>query len=280
MFNYTKKAVDRYNGQEINVPNIPKIVIHAILLIVVLVCLWGSFGTVDAGFKGVKTSFGAVTGEVPAGLYIKLPFVQQVQEVDTQTQKEQTDAEAASSDLQTVHTSVALNYNVYPDKVTELFSSVGLDYKSRLIDPAIQEAVKAVTAKYTAEQLITQRQQVQDEIKGKLVERLAPTFIQVTNLSIINFDFSPSFNKSIEAKVTAEQDALAAKNKLQQVQYEAEQTVSSAKAQAEAIQIQAQAIQQQGGANYVQLQAVNKWDGHLPNQMVPGSAVPFINLKN
>lgn len=255
-----------------------QLIIIPIVILFVLTIIFGTFGTIDAGYRGVRTTWGAVSGTLEPGLYVKMPFVQGVEEVNVQTQKEQTDAEASSSDLQVVHTQIALNYNVYSDKVVNLYQEIGIDYKVRVIDPAIQEAVKSATAKYTAEQLITERQAVQDEIKKFLVDRLTSRYIQVTDLSIINFDFSSQFNQAIEAKVTAEQDALAAKNKLDQVKYEADQTVTKATADAEAIKIQAQAINSQGGADYVQLQAIKAWDGHLPTQMIPGGTVPFLNL--
>ena len=104
--------------------------------------------------------------------------------------------------------------------------------------------------------------------------------VSANGVSITNFDFSPSFNTAIEAKVTAEQNALAAKNKLEQVKYEAEQTIETAKATAEAQRISSQALAAQGGSDYVQLKAIEKWDGHLPEQMIPGTTVPFVNLKN
>ena len=245
---------------------------------VLLVLLFGSLGTVGAGERGVKTRFSNVVGEVTPGLYFKLPFIEHIEKMDVQTQKEQTIAAAASADLQNVSTEVAVNYNIEPTAVRDLFITIGTDYKIRIIDPAIQEVVKAVTASYTAEELITKRPAVTDAIKTQLTERLEANHIIVSAVSIVNFNFSEQFNQAIEAKVTAEQNALAAKNKLDQVKYEAAQTVTTAQAQAQAIQIQAQAIQQQGGANYVQLQAVNKWDGHLPTQMIPGATLPFINL--
>ena len=246
---------------------------------VILVLLVNSVGTVGAGERGIKTRFSNVVGEVMPGLYFKLPFIDHVEKMDVQTQKEQTTAAAASADLQNVSTEVAVNYNIDPTHTTDLFVNVGMDYKTKVIDPAIQEVVKAVTASYTAEELITKRPAVTDAIQKQLTDRLLASHITVSAVSIVNFNFSEQFNQAIEAKVTAEQNALAAKNKLDQVKYEAEQTVTTAQAQAQAIQIQAQAIQQQGGANYVQLQAVNKWDGHLPTQMIPNASVPFINLK-
>lgn len=259
--------------------NVGKIIGWSVVALIVLILLMGSFTTVSAGQRAVVLRFGAVNRVLDNGVHFKLPFAESLHKISVQTQKEQVETDAASQDLQTVKATVAVNYNVSPEKVTELYVNLGDDYKSRVIDPAIQEAVKAATAKYTAEQLITQRPQVKDDILSSLKGILLNKDIQVSDVSITNFEFSTSFNQAIEAKVTAEQQALQAKNKLDQVKYEAEQTVASAKAQAEAIQIQAQAIEQQGGANYVMLQIANKWDGHLPQTMIPGQTLPFLNIK-
>ena len=156
---------------------------------------------------------------------------------------------------------------------------IGKEYRERIIDPALQEAVKSATALYTAEELITKRPEVKDTIKTLLVERLSQEYILVDEFSIVNFDFSPSFNQAIEAKVTAEQNALASKNKLEQVKYEAEQRIATAKGEAEAIRIQADAIQSQGGAEYVNLKAIEKWNGVLPSYMMGNGTVPFVTIK-
>ncbi len=257
-----------------------KIIGQIVLAIVVLSVIFGSFGTISAGNVGVKTRFSKVVATVQPGLYFKVPFIEHILQMDVQTQKDQTDATAASNDLQSVTATVAVNYHVESQDAATIFANIGADYAERVISPAIQEAIKSVTANYTAEQLITSREKVREEILALLTTKLQVYGVQTDSLNIVNFNFSGQFNEAIEAKVTAEQNALAAQNKLKQVQFEAEQTVTTAKAQAEAIQIQAQAIQQQGGANYVQLQAVQKWDGHLPTQMIPGGTVPFLNLKN
>lgn len=230
-------------------------------VLVLLVLIFGSFRIVSVGERGIKTRTGNLVGEVGTGLAFKLPFIETITKMDVQTQKEQVDVEAASSDLQDVHTVIALNYNVMPDKVTDLFVKVGDSYKARIIDPAIQEAVKASTAKYTASDLIQNRPAVRDAIQADLTAKLGESFIQVSDVSIVDFKFSASFNTAIEAKVTAEQNALAAKNKLDQVKYEAQQTIATAQAQAESIKIQAQAINSQGGADYVALQKIKQWDG-------------------
>jgi regulator of protease activity HflC (stomatin/prohibitin superfamily) len=190
-------------------------------------------------------------------------------------QKEEADAQAASKDLQTVTTRVALNYSIDPDHIVPLYQNIGIDYKSRIVDPSIQEAVKATTAKFTAEELVTKREEVRDSIKNLLADKLSGTGFKVEQLSIINFDFSPSFNNAIEAKVTAEQNALAAKNKLDQVKYEAQQAIEEARGKATALQIEAEAINT--NPQIIQLRAIEKWDGKLPQ--VTGNATPFINLK-
>lgn len=253
-------------------------VIAGIVAFFILIIIFGSFGTVGAGERGVKTRFSNVVGEVQPGLYFKAPFVERVHTTDIQTQKVQQDTTAASSDLQDVKATIAVNFNVDPSKVVTIYQGIGEDYQDVIIDPAIQETVKAVTAKYTAEQLVTNREAVRQGIVDALTAKLEPVGFNVTQVAIVNFAFSDDFNHAIEAKVTAEQNALAAKNKLDQVQFEAQQTVASAKAQAEAIQIQAQAINSQGGADYVMLQIANKWNGVLPTTMVPGGALPFLNL--
>ena len=185
---------------------------------------------------------------------------------------------AASKDLQTVRTVIALNYHLQADKVGEIWRILKDEYKERVIDPAIQESVKAATANYTAEELITKRPLVKESIKTVLAERLLKEYIIVDEVSIVEFDFSQQFNSAIESKVTAEQQALAARNKLEQVKYEKEQRITQAQGEAEAIRIQAQTITQQGGQDYVQLKAIEKWKGEVPTYMM-GNSVPFINLK-
>lgn len=230
---------------------------------------------VRAGQKGVVLRWGAVTGEIlDPGIHWITPVMKSVKKLDIQIQKEEVEASSASKDLQIVTSKVALNFHLDGNRVSELWKTIGAEFKMKVIDPAIQESVKAATAKYTAEELITKRELVKEDIKNSLRERLTKDFIVVDELNIINFDFSESFNSAIEKKVTAEQSALAAKNKLEQVKYEASQTIESAKAQAEAIKIQAQAITSQGGSDYVKLQWIKAWEAG-------GAKVPnFITSEN
>lgn len=257
-----------------------KVILHILLFIfVVFPLLWNTWGTVNAGVRGVRTRMGAVVGTVNEGLYFKLPYLEGVYKMDVKVQKDEVEANAASKDLQTVSSKMAINFNLSPDAASIIYRSVGTDYKIRILDPAVQESVKAVTAKYTAEELITKRESVRDEIKTVLSGKMAQYGIIIDQVNITNFDFSQSFNAAIEAKVTAEQSALAAKNKLEQVKFEAEQRITSAKGEAEAIKIQAAAIQNQGGAEYVNLKWVEKWNGALPTtQMGTSGFTPLINI--
>ncbi len=256
------------------------VMVGAIGVVILLgLIILNPFVFVTAGQRGVVMNWGAVSDKVLSeGIHWRTPIVQSVKTLDVRTQKEQVDSSAASKDLQTVSAKVALNYHIIPEKANILWQKIGSDYKDRIIDPAVQEAVKSTTAKYTAEELITKRENVKDEIKTALAMRLTNEYIAVDEFSIVDFNFSESFNKAIEAKQTAVQQALQAENDLRRIKVEAEQRVAQARAEAEAIKIQAQAVTQQGGKDYVQLKALEKWNGALPTQMIPGGTVPFIDL--
>lgn len=247
--------------------------------LILVILLFLSFGTVSPGERGVVINLGEVTGEIKGeGFYTKVPFLESVVKMDVQIQKEEVVAGAASRDLQSVSATIALNYRVRPDATPLIYQDMRKDYKVRVIQPAIQEAVKSGTAQFNAEELVTKRTEVRDTIATLIREKLDPRGIDMIDFNIVDFQFSESFDSAIESKVTAEQEALRAKNDLERVKFEAEQRIVQSKAEAEAIRIQAEAVTSQGGAEYVQLQAISKWNGTLP-QYTGGGAVPFINIK-
>ncbi len=252
-------------------------VIALFILIVVAIVALGSWGIVPAGSRGVVLDLGRVTGEIKSeGFYMKVPFVVSVVNMDVRVQKEQVQTQAASKDLQTVSTTVSLNLSLEPDKAASIYQNIGRDYLNVIVAPSLQESIKAVVAKFTAEALITDREVVRQGIAQLISEKLSRIGLRTDAVNIVNFDFSRSFNEAIEAKVTAEQNALAARNKLEQTKYEAEQRITTAEGEAKAISIQAQAIQAQGGLAYLQLKAVEKWDGKLPVYNTSGAPMPFI----
>ena len=256
--------------------------IIAIVIILIIVTVFGAlsaFKKVGAGERGIYLNWGAVQeGVLDEGLHFRIPIYQQIKVLDVKTVKHEVESEAASSDVQIVKTTVALNYHLDPDNVGKLWQEIGSDYQSRIIDPAIQESVKAATARFTAQDLIAKRPELKSAIKEELSTKFDGKYIIVDDFSIVNFEFSKVYDAAIEQKQVAEQNALKAENDLKKVEFEAAQRVAQAKAEAEAIRIQAEAITQQGGKDYVNLKAIEAWNGELPKQMIPGSTVPFINL--
>lgn len=227
---------------------------------------------VNAGSVGVVTQFGAVTGtNFEQGMHFKIPFIQGVDTFDVRTQKEQVEAAAASADLQTVHSVVAVNYHLDAKQVSSVFREIGTKYKERVLDPAVQESFKYTTAQFTAEQLITKREEVKSKALEHLKQRMATFHIIVDEFNIVNFDFSPEFNAAIEAKQVAQQNVEKAKQDLARIEVEAKQKVAEANGTA-----QSQALLRPNlTPEYLQYLAINKWDGKLPTAT---NGVPFLQL--
>ena len=185
-------------------------------------------------------------------------------------------AQAGTKDMQQVHTDIVINYRLNADKVAIIYKDFGLDLVNKVLAPSLNEAFKSVTGHYTSEELITKRDEVSAGILEHVRSKLAQFDISVDSVSLVNFGFSAEYQKAIEAKVIATQMKQKAEMDLQRIQVEAQQAIAKAEGEAKAIAIQSQAIQSQGGAAYVQLKAIEKWDGNLPNVM--SGAVPFINV--
>ena len=259
-----------------------------LMITALLIVLWiaikvlNPFVLVGAGERGVVLNFGAVQQNVLGeGLHLRVPVMQKIALVDVRIQKSQTDAESVSKDLQDTKSVVAVNYHASPDKVNKIFQNIGTQFKERIVDPAVQEVVMAITARYTAVELITQREKVRNEIKDLLKQRLITYDIIVDDFSIVNFRFSQQFEAAIEAKQTAEQLAFKAQRDLERIKIEADQKIASAKAEAESLRLQKENVTPQ----LIQLRkieasikAIEKWDGHMPK--ITSGAVPFIDMKS
>jgi len=246
-----------------------------IIAIIALIIIFGTFGTVGAGERGVLLQFGAVQDKViNEGLYVKIPLIQKVVKMDVKIKKYEVPASASSKDLQMVTSKIALNYHLEPGAVNKVWEEVGRNYNARILAPAIQEAVKATTAKFTAEELITKREEIKDQIKTNLTERLQERHIIVDEFNIIDFAFSPAFNEAIEAKVTAEQLKLKAEMDLKRIKIEADQKIAEAEGKARAIRTEAPALRE--NVKVVELRWIEKWDGKVPTYW--GEANPFVGL--
>lgn len=259
-------------GKKVKETKIPLAWLRKIIIaIVLIVILWGSFFIVGAGEKGVifNVFSGVRDRTYDEGFHFKLPLFEKAYKFEVRTRVYNDDAAAASKDLQIVSTRVALNYHIDKDKVNTLFKNIGPDYEFRIIDPSIQEVVKAITAKHIAEELITKREIVKEEIKSALKERLARSYVILDDLSITNFDFSPEFNHAIEQKVTAEQNALKEQNNLKVVEYQAQQKIAQARGEAEAIKIVNEELLK--SPKYIDYLTIQKWDGKMPLALGSGS---------
>jgi regulator of protease activity HflC (stomatin/prohibitin superfamily) len=257
-------------------------IISGIVLFFLLLTFVSCVGTIQAGHRGVVLSFGAVTGKILGeGIYAVVPLVQSVEVMSVRVEAYEAEAASASRDLQEVSTKVTLNYWLDPKEAARVYQTLGRAYENRIIKPAIQEAVKASTAQFDAEKLITERPKIKETIEEYLRARLAVHGLLVDAVSITDFSFSPDFTKAIEAKVTASQLALKAQRDLERVKMEAQQKIEQAKAEAEALRLQKEQVTTQLiqlRQIEVQRQAIERWNGILPHIITGGGTVPFINI--
>ena len=253
-----------------------KKIVSAILAFFAFIMLMSSFTIVGVGKRGVIVRLGAVQNRVlDEGIHFKFPLIERAVKIDVRMQKYQVDAPSFSKDLQNVDAQIALNYHIVPSEANKILQLIGSDYEQRVIAPALQEQVKATTAKFTAAEMVSKRSLVKAEIQEAITKQMQGRFIQVDEFSIINLNFSDSYEKSIEQKQVAEQNALKAENDLRRIEIEATQKVASARAEAESLRIQAEALQQ--NQKLIDLEAIRKWDGKLPQYML-GGAIPFIQM--
>lgn len=225
--------------------------------------------TVEGGETGVKVRMGTVQEDVLTdGWHIRIPFITNIVKINNQVLRTDVDGESASKDLQTIKTTVSVNYRVKPKSAAYIYKNVGKDnevWENTVLRPAIQEAVKAVVAKSTAEECITNRQLLSSEMLKEIKDKVNTYGIEVTDLNIINFDFSAEFNAAIEAKQTAQQNALKAQQDLERIKVEAQQKVEQARAEAEANKLKNAEITDKT----LKMKWIEKWDGKLP--IVSGS---------
>src|SRR5918996_5650201 len=281
-----------------------KIVVPVIVgIIIIAVIAISSVRMVDAGHRGILVQFGNVDADVSLdeGLHFVVPFRDNVVQMEVRTQKVVENAASASKDLQDVSTQVALNYHLNPDRAQIVYQRLGFDYGNRVIAPTIQESVKQVTARFNAEELITKRETVKNQIEDQIKARLAPYNIIVDAISITEFQFSQQFRTAVEAKVEAQQRALQAQNELRRIQIEAQQNEAQAIGEQKANIARAEEIKQsnvlqaegkeqaitiidqqlRNNPTYLEWLKATKWNGVLP--LVTGGSggqgnTPFIDI--
>ncbi len=258
---------------------LPRIAGLALAVVGAISFAFSMFTTVPASHVAVVTTFGKVAPDLLAeGAHFIAPWSRTRDIYLGQQRVDAARSDAGSKDLQSVHADLVVNFVVDPNKARDLYvSNPTLTYAELLLQPATYETFKAVVASYTAEELVTKRQEVSAAIATNLQTRMRQYHLIVQNVNLVNFGFSKAFDAAIEEKVTATQKAETARRNLERVKFEADARIAQAEGEARAIAIQSAAVEKSGGAGYVQLQAIAKWDGKLPVTNA-GGAVPFLNL--
>ena len=256
--------------------NIGALVIPIVAAVLVAIFGLGAFTQVGVGEVGIVKHFGAVDAANPdvfdPGIHLKMPVRDEVVIFETRIQKEQVSASAASKDGVTITSTIAVNFHIDPSRAPQLLQNVGPDYRNRIIDQQIQQAFKDVTAQYAGLELIQRREEVASKAKTTLRDKLIPYFIIVDEFTIPNYEFPKEFNDAILATQVANQQNLQAKQLQDKAKTEADTALIVAQGQANAQRAQATTLTPE----YLQLQSIQRWDGHLPQYLTPNTPLPFI----
>ncbi len=237
---------------------------------------FSGISVIDTGYRGVKTRFGEVIGEpLPEGIYFYNPITTEIKQIDTKVQRNTMQMSTYTKDVQQADLTVTINSSVDENAAHTIYKEIGMDYKTKIVAPQILKAVKDTIGKWEAATLVANREQASNEILTSLKASLAPAHILVQSVVIEDINYSTPFERAIEEKQIATQDAIKAKNKTKQIEEEANQKILSAKAEAESMRIRSEALSK--NQNLVAYEAVQKWDGRLPVNMYGSAPIPFIN---
>jgi len=254
----------------------------AVVLLIALFILW-PFASVPAGYVGVMTTFGAPSTSVyDPGIHFRMPISQSMNNVYIGVYKAQSDVAGSSKDLQQVDMKVSVNFNILPTAAVGVYSNLGGDPWTQVMDPAVHDIVKAVAARYDATDLIQKRDEVSQAIRESLLSRFKNIGVNISAVNIVDFTFSKQFNDAIEAKITAQQNALRVENEITQTKWEAQKRVVESEAALQVAENNAKANELMGKsleANpaLIEQKKIDKWDGHYPTYMM-GGAMPMIQF--
>lgn len=250
-----------------------KVIIGVIIvaLVIGLTLFFASTAIVPTGHIGVVTLYSKVQEKyLDAGFHIVKPFVEDVHSIDIRTQKYQGTVEGSAKDLQIVNVTMSINYQIKPEKASELYAKVGKNYDDTILNPALQSGLKAAIAKFTAEEMITKRSEVANAITEELNSRLEEYFL-ITAVNLENIGFTDEFNKAVEAKTTNQQKAEAEKAQLEIIKVQNEQKINTAEAEAKVRELQSQSVTDKSLEQLrleIQREMVSRWNGVLPQYVL------------
>ena len=247
-----------------------KLYIIPIVGVILLILIFSSFTTIRTGEVGVRVRFGKVVDKsTNEGVNFKIPVIERIERMNVKVQKVEVGTESSSKDLQQVNMKVAVNYRIDYDRAVDLYKNVGTNYVNVILSPAIEESIKAVTSKYTAEELITNRSEVSEKCMEELSKKVSKYGILVSDFNITDFGFSREFDKAIEEKQIAEQKVLTAKQELEREKIEAEKKIVAAEAEKKANELKQRTLTE----NIIKEKFIEKWDGQLPKVTGSGTII-------
>jgi regulator of protease activity HflC (stomatin/prohibitin superfamily) len=249
----------------------------AILAIVLLSFAGCGIKVVDTGQRGIKTTFGEVVSKsLPEGLYFYNPITSTIVEMNTQVQRLDSETDTYTRDVQQAAVKYTLNYRLQQDAAHLMYRDIGRDWENKLIPQVVLGTLKEVVGKWDAVDIISNRDKAANAAFDQIRSNLAERNVEVSRFEITDIAFTREFENSVEQKVIAQQKAIEEQNRTKQIEEQARQKVLSAEAEAKSMQIRAEALEQ--NAKLVEWEAVQKWNGVLPQYMMGGGTVPFINL--
>ena len=263
--------------KKINEMSFGRIAWMSLLAVLAVIVVFSTFYTIKSTERGVLSTFGKISPSViDDGLHVKIPFIQTIKKVNIQQKKFDGEENSYTRDVQTSEVRYTINYDLVRENVNNLIKNVGDDYHNRIVVPFIRSAMKEAFGNYAATEIVENRDAVRREIEGKLRQTLDSNYFLNIQFQLVDIDFDDDFENSIKEKQVAEQQALKAKNVTIQIEEQAKQTKIRAEADAEAIRIKAKALE--SNPKLVEYEAVQKWDGKMPQYMM-GNSLPLINLK-
>ena len=266
-----KKVSSQTNQMEVRVG---RIAVVAVLIVLLVVVAFFSVAIVPAGHTGVRVTMGRVVGHEGEGLIFTPPFIQNVVMMDNRTQALEMETEAVTRDLQAVRMVYTVNYSLNADMSGNVFREIGLGFESIIIRPTVEETVKDITARYTIEELITQRARVSSDIATALQENLSVRGFTFERFNIVDFAFSAEFSDAIEQVRIAEQNALRAYQDLERARHEAEAERVMARAQADVLRYQAAELTDTN----LMAMWIERWNGILPTVMTSEGGGMFFHF--
>ena len=256
-----------------------KLLLPAVLVVAVMLA-FSAFFIVPPGEVAIKTRLGAIVDSYGEGMHFKLPFVESVTKFSIQIQRANIKTQAFSKDLQTMNAHLVVNHRIEQGTAVSIFRNLGPNYVENIVDPAVQEVFKAIAARYSAERVISERNELVMEINKEVKERLTTKQIVVTDISVVDLDFTDQFLKAVEDKQVADQQAQMAGKLVEKAKRDAEQQIAKSRGEAEALRMQREQVTPsliELRKVDAQLKAIEKWNGVLPGYV--GAGVPFISIE-